>query len=151
MCLFVSKSHVKEPVFEEECVKVLQWDKELGGRWVTPFQLCDVPTDGAGWFMPKHPSRRQREFSNWFFNYAENGKVYGGFIHAYQTTEAEYIYPAILSCIPKNPEHGAEYAFSAVARHVVAYENELQLVCKALYIPAFDATGLHRNAELILD
>lgn len=140
MCLFVSDSFVKNPIFEQECIKVLVFEF---GMWFTPYQYNEVPTDGTGWFMPKRPSRRNvREFYI-------NDRIYGGFIHAHQTLNQAGFEKA-LNDLPKNPTEDTEYAFRAIARFVVAHETNRDLVCKALYIPAFDATRAHRDAQLIL-
>ena len=41
MCLYVSKSHVRKPIPEVECVKILEFHRYKG--WVTPFQDVLVP------------------------------------------------------------------------------------------------------------
>lgn len=147
MCLYVSDSFVKTPIFEQECIKVLAFE---GGNWYTPYQDIIVPTNGTGWFMPKHLSQRKREFAV-FGDRSVSGDtvIHGGFIHAYQSLFEAGFHKAY-SKLPKKPRDSDEYAFRAIARYVVAYERDQELACKAIYIPAFDATRVHRDAQLIL-
>lgn len=146
MCLYVSDSFVKEPIFEQECIKVLVYENE---RWFTPYQDNLVPTNGTGWFMPKRPSRRAREFATSGPMGDRDTTIYGGFIHAYQTLFAAGFFKAH-NDIPKKPVECEGYGFRAIARYVVAHQGNEELACKAIYIPAFDATRSHRDAQLIL-
>ncbi len=145
MCLEVAKSHVRNPIAEMECYKILQYNG--GGRWITPYQSNPVP-GGTGWYMPAEPARRKvRE-------YRKGEDIYGGYIHASLNPRIATMFgltvgPA-LSKLPESPVVNRNYRFKAVARDVVALgaDYRMDLVCRALYIPAFDVTGQHRNAIL---
>lgn len=145
MCLDVKKSHVRNPIPEMECFKVLKYDGN--GKWITPYYDSVIPVD-TGWVMPLKPMRRQvRE-------YRKDEGIEGGYIHAYTTNKMPYWntpdFKTVHSTLPTKPKKNHTYIFAAVARDVVAlgdsYDNDL--VCKALYIPAFDKSGKHRNAVL---
>lgn len=142
MCLSVIKSHVRKPIAEMECVKRLEYRGKQAGRqlWVTPYRGNLVPID-AGWFAPLTPSpRRVREY-----RYGEN--IEGGYLHAY--THPRWISDAILTSLPTGRLYvGESVYFYAIARDVVALGDYQDLVCRALYIPAFDITGAHRNAQI---
>lgn len=145
MCLYVDISHVAEPIPEMECFKILRYSGN--GKWVTPY-MCTVAKKGHGWFKPTKPARsRSKEF-------ARNDTVSGGYIHAFykeQNAKNSFYHPnvRVYDQLPGSPKVGREYLFRAVARDVVAKGDYWgDLVCKALYIPAFDKTGQHRNAIL---
>lgn len=146
MCLDVDKSHVRNPIREMECFKVLRY---LGkGIWATPYQEAPV-VKGSGWFMPTEPAKRKvRE-------YRKGEGVEGGYIHAY-TSQTAYVWwagmsNAVYDKLPTRPKAGDCYCFRCIARDVVALgdpDYDYDLVCRALYIPAFDVTGKHRDAIL---
>jgi len=139
MCLWVKKSHVLNPIPEMECIKVLVYDGK--GKWITPYQHRPV-VPGHGWFMPTIPARaRKGEYNR---NY---DSINGGFIHAY-TDESVIDQYKVRDTMPTDRRIGNEYAFRAYARDVVAEGDYKDIACKALYIPAFDLTGQHRNAVL---
>lgn len=136
MCMYVTKSHVLKPIQEVECFKDLRYVG--GGRWATPYRSVTVP-EGTGWFAPLKPARRKvRE-------YRIDEIIEGGYIHAFTGSSHEKLY----STLPARPKLGRTYSFKAVARDVVARgEWNGDIVCRALYIPAFDRTGEHRDAIL---
>ena len=145
MCLDVEKSHVRKPIPEMVCYKILKY---LGaGVWATPYQEAPV-IKGSGWFMPKTPAKRKvRE-------YRKGEAIEGGYIHAY-TSPSEYVWwsgmsDAVYDKLPSRPKTNSCYRFRCVARDIVALGDECDndLVCRALYIPAFDVTGKNRNAIL---
>lgn len=143
MCLDVRMSHVRKPIAELECFKTLRYNGR--GVWATPYQ--DVPVvKRTGWFMPMRPSiRRAREYRNCEM-------VEGGYIHAYINPDLT-AYPfcdvdKVYKTLPKRPSPGQCYKFACIARDVVAVGYNNDLVCRAIYIPAFDLTGQHRNAIL---
>lgn len=140
MCLDVVKSHVRKPIFEVECFKELEYVGR--GQWATPYRNVMVPV-GSGWFMPIEPSpRRVRE-------YRREEIIEGGYIHAF--TENRYG-EKLWDRLPARYMVGSTARFQAVARDVVAFgEWNGDIVCRALYIPAFDVTGEHRHAELKFD
>lgn len=142
MCLEVAKSHVRKPISEMECFKLLRFED---GRWVTPFRYTPVDPSGAGWFISTSPAKRKiRE-------YLIGDLIYGGYIHAL-TSPNGFISrcetAAIYEKLPSRPKQNDWVMFHAVAREVVAvgpsYDGDL--VCRALYIPAFDLTGANRSA-----
>lgn len=145
MCLDVVKSHVRKPIAEMGCFKILRYHG--AGVWTTPYQDSPV-VRGTGWFMPKKPARRQvRE-------YRKGEEINGGYIHAY-TSPRESVWWSDMSStvfdkLPSRPERGMCYRFRCVARDVVAFGEVAHhdLVCRALYIPAFDVTGDHHDAIL---
>lgn len=138
MCLYVVKSHIQDPIHEMECIKQLEYEPRVG--WVTPYQRS-LLEPGTGWFMPSIPS----DSHTW--------TIYGGFIHAY-TTDAgfdnSYIdrYRTLRDTLPTQRKSNRTYTFKAFARDVVAIGRNYDIACKAIYIPAFDITGAHRNAIL---
>lgn len=147
MCLDVHKSHVRKPIGEVECFKILQYEGD--GKWATPYQYSTV-VEGTGWFMPHKPAKRQvRE-------YRKNEIIEGGYIHAYTTPNkgifAFSVYDGVFDELPSKKilkvDH--HYRFRCIARDVVAVGDmwDQDLVCRALYIPAFDITGEHRHAIL---
>ena len=136
MCLDVIKSHVRKPIKEALCTKVLEYAGR--GRWMTPYREVVVPV-GTGWFMPMRPATRQvRE-------YHRREIIEGGYIHAYE--EGRH-HARAYTKLPSRPIVGGWYDFEAIARDVVAEGEYGDLVCRAIYIPAFDKTGEHRNAIL---
>lgn len=146
MCLDVDKSHVRNPIHEMECFKILRYFGN--GVWATPYQGVPV-VKGSGWFMPANPTKRKvRE-------YRKGEIVEGGYIHAY-TSPTAYVWWArmtdvVYDKLPAQPKAGGCYRFRCIARDVVALgdpDYDYDLVCRALYIPAFDVTGQHRNAIL---
>lgn len=146
MCLDVAKSHVRKPIAEMECFKILRY----GGSnsWMTPYQDSVVVRD-TGWFMPKEPAKRKvRE-------YRKLEVIEGGYIHAYTNPIkgiwwSSYLHDGSYDNMPRTLRIGSCYRFRAIARDVVALGDDYDsdLVCRALYIPAFDITGKHRNAIL---
>lgn len=145
MCLDVKKSHVRSPIPELDGVKVLEY---VGlGRWSSPVYPSVVPM-GTGWFKPKKPSRRNaREYRSW-------EQINGGYLHLLMPPPymvgfwPHADHDKVYTTIPPRPVRGETYRFKAVACDVVAVGRHSDLVCKALYIPAFDVTGNHRNAIL---
>ena len=138
MCLTVDKSHVRNPIPEMECSKVLEYVGK--GVWRTPYRDIVVPV-GTGWFMPFRPAaRRVREYRRYEI-------IEGGYIHAYDMMRAGR-YERPRTTLPKRANKGNWLTFAAVARDVVAEGEYGDLVCRAIYIPAFDKTGKHRNAIL---
>lgn len=142
MCLTVEKSHVRNPIHEMECFKILRYHGK--GVWTTPY--WDAPVvKGAGWFMPTEPARRLvRE-------YRIDEVIEGGYIHAH-TSPIPGVWwsgmtTAVYDKLPPRPKAYMCYRFRSIARDVVAVGDD-DLVCRALYIPAFDVTGTHRNAIL---
>lgn len=139
MCLEVIKSHVRKPIHEMECYKELTYVGE--GTWETPYRSIVVPA-GNGWFAPLKPAKRQvRE-------YRIDEIIEGGYIHAFtKNLYSEKLWVTI----PKTASIGDSRYFKAYARDVVAEGDwNGDIVCRALYIPAFDLTGAHRNAILDL-
>lgn len=143
MCLDVTKSTVRKPVHEMKCYKILKY---LGnGQWATPYQDSPV-VKGTGWFMPLKPAKRKvREYRTY-------EEINGGYIHAH-TSVAEVVWwanmtDAVYDKLPSRPVADKCYRFRCVARDVVAIGCHDDIVCRALYIPAFDKTGEHRNAIL---
>lgn len=141
MCLVVKKSHVVHPIPEMECVKILCYDQ---GEWSTPYR-GNVLRRGTGWFSPKRAARERR------MEFSILSQVNGGYLHAYKDLASSYEFIRVVrNIIPKKRRYGRygfTYAFRAFARDVVAVGNS-DLVCKALYIPAFDITGEHRHAQI---
>lgn len=144
MCLDVEKSHVRKPIHEMECFKILRY---VGGNvWETPFQDKRI-NRGTGWFKPLNPAKRKvRE-------YRKCEEIEGGYIHAYTDPEADIWWNSadgVHDKMPKkaNLKPGKCYRFRCVARDVVALGISSDIVCRALYIPAFDITSKHRNAIL---
>lgn len=145
MCLDVVKSHVRKPIPEMFCIKLLTYDGN--GTWITPYRQAIVPVD-TGWFMPTGPAKRQSR------EYRKYETIEGGYIHAYISQPVAGWRRAdrvkVLTTLPSKPKKNVTYTFQAIARDVVAlgdvYEGDL--VCKAIYIPAFDKTGDHRHAML---
>lgn len=145
MCLDVEKSHVRNPILEMLCIKLLTYAGN--GEWVTPYQYVNVPV-GTGWFMPRNPTTRQAR------EYRKGEMIDGGYIHAYKCQPVTSWRRAdrvnVLTSLPMNPRKNVTYTFLAIAREVVAlgatYDGDL--VCKAIYIPAFDKTGDNRHAVL---
>src|SRR5512139_3553275 len=137
MCLEVIKSHVRKPIPEVECYKELVYAGK--GTWKTPYRDVFVPV-GTGWFMPIDPAKRRiRE-------YRISEGIEGGYIHAFT---ANRFGDRLWQTMPKRLALDASVYFYAVARDVVAEGNwNGDIVCRALYIPAFDLTGEHRNAVL---
>lgn len=145
MCLEVNKSHVRKPIPEMECYKLLQYVGN--GEWATPYQSNPVP-QGTGWFMPEKPAKRKvRE-------YRKGEDIYGGYLHASLNPRVATMFGRTMATtyetLPDSPIRNRCYRFKAVARDVVALgaKYRMDLVCRALYIPAFDKTGKHRNAIL---
>ena len=145
MCLDVQKSYVRNPIPEMACFKVLEYGGN--GKWITPYYDVNVPVD-TGWIMPLKPARRQvRE-------YRKDEGIEGGYIHAYIEKNVSFWrspdYKTVYSTLPTKPKKNSTYIFAAVARDVVATGDSFDkdLVCKALYIPAFDKSGKNRNAVL---
>jgi hypothetical protein len=138
MCLWVNKSHVQNPIREVECIKVLRYDGK--GVWMTPYQ-DRVVEPGHGWFKPSFPAPARKT------EYTRHNSINGGFIHAFIDASMVDQYK-IRTELPKDPRRGRVYAFVAYARDVVAEGDCKDIVCKALYIPAFDLTGQHRDAVL---
>lgn len=138
MCLDVTKSYVRNPIAEMECGKILQYNGK--GVWVTPYREVVVPV-GNGWFMPMKPAKRRvREYSRYEI-------IEGGYIHAFDHKRWSANTKQHVS-FPKRLKVGTWYTFAAIARDVVATGDWHDIVCRALYIPAFDKTGEHRNAIL---
>lgn len=144
MCLYVVKSTVRKPIAEMECYKILMYNGS--GRWVTPYQESLV-VKGTGWFMPTDPARRKvRE-------YRKDEEINNGYIHAFRAHDsrvwcADIMFDGIYDRLPRDPRYQSCYRFRSIARDVVAVGVNEDLVCRALYIPAFDITGKHRNAIL---
>lgn len=143
MCLDVTKSTVRKPIYEMECFKILKY---LGnGQWATPYQDSPV-VKGTGWFMPVAPAKRKvRE-------YRKYEEIEGGYIHAWVDPICRVYFSDVqsntLDKLPSRPQRSACYRFRCIAREVVAVGDHEDIVCRALYIPAFDVTGQHRNAIL---
>lgn len=141
MCLWVEKSFVKNPIKEMEGAKELSY---WYGRWQTPYQYAEV-VPGTGWFMPKSPAaKRDREFN-------AGTSVNGGYLHVFSNKVRSYRDNArkYRTELPRRPRGDRSYTFLCYARDVVAMNKDgSEFVCKALYIPAFDITGTHRNAQL---
>lgn len=145
MCLDVAKSHVRNPIPEMECYKILRY---IGnGRWETPYQDCHVPID-TGWFMPSEPAKREA------CEYHKDESIERGYIHALTRADKGLgglgVDNNVYDKLPAKPTRSKCYRFRAIARDVVAegYNWRADIACKALYIPAFDKTGKHRNAIL---
>ena len=138
MCLDVVKSFVRNPIAEMECGKMLQYAGK--GVWVTPYREVVVPAD-TGWFMPTEPAKRRvREYRRYEI-------IEGGYIHAYDDKRWGRSTKRYTS-FPKRLKVGEWYTFVAIARDVVATGDWHDIVCRAIYIPAFDVNGNHRNAIL---
>lgn len=147
MCLDVGVSHVRKPIPEMACFKILRYVGD--GKWQTPYYDATIPLD-TGWIMPLNPAKRKvREYRTY-------EEINGGYIHALTRIEVDLGFwngvpkGAIGNKLPSRPKKGQCYRFHAVARDVVAEGRafDADIVCKALYIPAFDVTGKHRNAIL---
>lgn len=141
MCLTVATSHVRKPIHEVDCFKVLHYSH---GRWVTPFQYSVLDPNGPGWFVPKYTYHRSREFP-------KGSVIEGGYLHASTSVDAysaRCAHNRIWHKLPTRPASGMWYRFHCVARDVVAFghKHDADLACRALYIPAFDLTGANRNA-----
>lgn len=143
MCLDVEKSHVRKPIPEMVCYKILKYIGK--GVWATPHQDAPV-VKGTGWFMPKKPAKRKvRE-------YRKGEEIEGGYIHAH-TSPTDWwssMTSTVYDKLPSRPKDGICYRFRCVARDIVAVGDDCDndIACRALYIPAFDVTGKNRNAVI---
>lgn len=143
MCLLVIKSHVRKPIHEVNCYKILIYED---GSWMTPFQWTTVDPRGTDWFVPKNRFyQKTREF-------LRGETIEGGYLHA-TTSIGAYsakcpAQKGAYDKLPGRPKIDTYYRFHCVARDVVAFgpDYDADLVCRALYIPAFDLTGANRNA-----
>lgn len=146
MCLYVRNSTVRNPIHEIESVKLLAWNTSRG--WHTPYRYAKLEP-GTGWFMPMEPKHRRSEFRT-------GDEIDGGFIHSYTRERFSFNtdpffykgfpdHVMIRTHLPQTPRSDRDYYFLAIARDVVARGSN-DIVSKALYLPAFDITGEHRNA-----
>lgn len=137
MCLYVRESFVKNPIHGVECFKELIC---IRGDWKTPYQGRSVE-EGTGWFMPEYLDDRTEEFY-------PGDPVNAGYLHAYTSTQGYY---RAHYRLPLAPVDRGRYMFAAIALDVFATNSiDEELICNALYIPAFDKTGKHKNAILDL-
>lgn len=126
MCLYVQTSHVKNPIKEMKVYKSLSL---INGHWYTPYTSILVPTNVGGLFCAKNASRRTKE-------YKDCDIVHGGYLHAHNSVNLWF--GRIYNKLPRNPRNYQVYTFRAIAIDVVAVGTNNDVVCKELYIPAFD-------------